>query len=125
MTVYHRVVSVEDDFGIFDIIRVSLSRLPVELHHAASGREALSLIKECQPQLVILDINLPDMNGWDVLQGMSQLPMDKPKVIVLTAFTDPAHRLIGHLQNVTYMNKPFLPKELLVIVSEILDLDRD
>ncbi len=122
MTTLHRVVSVEDDLGIFDIIRASLNRLPIELHHASTGRDGLSLIGQYQPQLVILDISLPDMNGWDVLQGISEMKIDKPKVIVLTAFTDPAHRLIGHLQNVTYMSKPFLPRELSGAVMEVLGL---
>lgn len=125
MTTTHRVVSVEDDLGIFDIIKASLNSLPIQLHHAGSGREALVLIARHHPHLVILDISLPDMNGWDVLQGMTRLDIDKPKIIVLTAFTDPTHRLIGHLQNVTYMSKPFLPRELLDIVCQVLDITGD
>ena len=122
MTTQYRVLSVEDDMGIFDIIQASLRKLPIELHHAGTGRQALTLINQHKPELVILDISLPDMNGWDVLQGISNLDVDKPQVIVLTAFTDPTHRLIGHLQNVTYMSKPFLPKELSGTVSEVLGL---
>jgi DNA-binding response OmpR family regulator len=122
MSSLYCVVSVEDDLGIFHIIRASLRQLPIELHHASTGREALALIGRCQPSLVILDISLPDMNGWDVLQGISKLEIQKPKVLVLTAFTNPTHRLIGHLQNVTYMNKPFLPKELSSAVSEVLQI---
>lgn len=116
------VVSVEDDLGIFRIIQASLRPLPIELHHAANGRDAIALITRCQPALVILDISLPDMNGWDVLQGISKLEIQKPKVLVLTAFTNPTHRLIGHLQNVAYMNKPFLPRELSAMVSEVLQI---
>ena len=122
MAANYLVVSVEDDLGIFDIIRASLRSLPVELHHAGTGEQALILIGKYAPALVILDISLPDMNGWDVLQGINDLEIAKPQIIVLTAFTDPAHRLIGHLQNVTYMSKPFLPKELSGMVSQILNL---
>lgn len=122
MTSLYSVVSVEDDLGIYQIIRASLRQLPIELHHAANGRDALALIGRSQPALVILDISLPDMNGWDVLQSMSKLEIQKPKVLVLTAFTNPTHRLIGHLQNVAYMNKPFLPRELSEMVSEILEI---
>lgn len=122
MTTRYRVVSVEDDMGIFDIIRASLRKLPIDLEHAGTGKQALALIDQHKPVLVILDISLPDMNGWDVLQGIGSLDMEKPQVIVLTAFTDPTHRLIGHLQNVTYMSKPFLPKELSGAVREILGL---
>ena len=118
----YRVVSVEDDPGIFDIIKVSLKHLPIELHHAATGQEALVLVQAHQPQLVILDISLPDMTGWDVLQGISRLDVKKPEVIVLTAFTNPTHRLIGHLQSVTFMSKPFLPRELSGTVSDVLDI---
>ena len=122
MTSQYCVVSVEDDLGIFNIIQASLRQLPIELHHAATGRDALTLIGRCQPSLVILDISLPDMNGWDVLQGISKLEIQKPKVLVLTAFTNPTHRLIGHLQSVAYMNKPFLPRELSAMVSEVLEI---
>lgn len=122
MTTIHQVVSVEDDFGIFSIIKASLTKLPIELHHASTGSDALKVIKEQKPQLVILDISLPDMNGWDVLEGIGQLPIERPKIIVLTAFTDPTHRLIGHLKSVTYMSKPFLPRELSGTVKEVLDL---
>lgn len=122
MTTVYRVVSVEDDLGIFDIIRASLRKLPIELHHASTGGQALDIIGQHKPALVILDISLPDMNGWDVLQGMAALDIERPQVIVLTAFTDPTHRLIGHLQNVTYMSKPFLPKELQGTVSNVLGL---
>jgi len=122
MTTRYRVVSVEDDMGIFDIIRASLRKLPIDLEHAGTGKQALAVIDQHKPVLVILDISLPDMNGWDVLQGIGSLNIEKPQVIVLTAFTDPTHRLIGHLQNVTYISKPFLPKELSGAVSEILGL---
>jgi two-component system OmpR family response regulator len=119
----YRVVSVEDDLGIFDIIRASLRQLPIDLRHAGTGRAGLALISEYQPKLVILDISLPDMNGWDVLQGVDKMGVSRPEVIVLTAFTNPTHRLIGHLHNVTYMNKPFLPKELLGIVRQVLGIE--
>jgi DNA-binding response OmpR family regulator len=122
MTPLSNVLSVEDDLGIFHIIQASLRQLPITLYHASTGREALTLISQHQPKLVILDISLPDMNGWDVLQGISRMEIEKPKVLVLTAFTNPTHRLIGHLQNVTYMNKPFLPKELATAVSQVLEL---
>lgn len=122
MTSLYCVVSVEDDIGIFNIIQASLRKLPIELHHAANGKDALALIARCQPSLVILDISLPDMNGWDVLQAISKMEIQKPKILVLTAFTNPTHRLIGHLQKVTYMNKPFLPRELSAMVSEVLEI---
>lgn len=122
MTSPYCVVSVEDDLGIFRIIEASLRPLPIELHHAATGREALTLIGQCRPKLIILDISLPDMNGWDVLQGLSKLEIERPKVLVLTAFNNPTHRLIGHLQNVTFMSKPFLPKELSTAVKDVLNI---
>jgi DNA-binding response OmpR family regulator len=118
----YRVVSVEDDPGIYQIIKASLKRLPLELQHAGTGKEAVALIKAYQPHLVVLDISLPDMNGWDVLQQITDKSTRRPEIIVLTAFTDPTHRLIGHLQDVTYMSKPFLPRELSSMVIQVLGL---
>ncbi len=62
------IVSVEDEEGIYELLRLTMEPLPIEFHHAFNGHDAIELIAQVKPNLLILDIGLPDMNGWDVLK---------------------------------------------------------
>jgi len=121
-SVYH-VISVEDDRGIFDLIQATLRPLPIELHHASTGQEGLQLINNLKPDIVVLDIALPDIHGWDILEQIVEMEGERPEVLVLTARDEPRSQINGHLQNVKkYMIKPFVPAELRHNVSELLGL---
>jgi DNA-binding response OmpR family regulator len=123
MNAVPQVLSIEDDKQLFELIRLSLQPLPIELHHASTGQEAIQLLKETGIDLIILDIMLPDMHGWAVLKEIETQNITVKGVIVLTAQTAATHRVIAHLQNVSiYMNKPFLPQELRDKVAETLEL---
>lgn len=117
------IVSVEDEEGIYELLRLTIEPLPVDFHHAFNGVDAIALIDEVKPDLLILDIGLPDMNGWDVLKTIIAKEIKPSKILVLTAYNAPTHRLIAHLQAVDlYINKPFMPLELRKTVSELLEL---
>ncbi len=119
----HRVISIEDEQGIFDLIKTTLSSLPIDLYHAQTGQEAIDLIEDILPDLLVLDITLPDIHGWDVVKHVKKMESNQPEIVVLTARADPTHRLIGRLQDVSkYMCKPFVPSELRQSVSDILGL---
>jgi DNA-binding response OmpR family regulator len=84
---------------------------------------ALETYKEVQPDLVLLDIGLPDMTGWKVLDAIkeSKSIFKRPSVIVMTAYGDPANRLMGKLQGVDeYLIKPFTPEEIEHVVRQVL-----
>ena len=117
------IVSVEDEEGIYELLRLTMEPLPITFHHAFNGHDAIELITQSKPNLLILDIGLPDMNGWDVLKTIVSQDIKPDKVIVLTAYNAPTHRLIAHFQAVDlYINKPFMPMELRKTVSELLEL---
>ena len=117
------IVSVEDEEGIYELLRLTIEPLPVEFHHAFNGYDAIELITQVKPDLLIMDIGLPDMNGWDVLKTIIAKEIKPNKILVLTAYNAPTHRLIAHLQDVDiYINKPFMPLELRKTVSELLEL---
>lgn len=119
------VVSVEDDQMIYELIQATLQTLPVNLHHVSNGPQALTIIPQLQPDVIILDINLPGMHGWEVLKELIAQQVSFRGVIVLTAQTSATHRVIAHLQdNVThFIGKPFDPFELRQAVQQILELD--
>ena len=117
------VVSVEDEEGIYELLRLTMDPLPIDFHHAFNGHDAIELITQVKPNLLILDIGLPDMNGWDVLKTIVAKEIKPDKILILTAYNAPTHRLIAHLQEVDlYINKPFMPLELRKTVSELLEL---
>ena len=124
MSQTYRVLIVEDDDLNFKLMRTILRSLPLELVNATTGAEAVAFLKEEVPDLIFLDINLPDMHGWEVLdvfKGDNRI--SKARIIVLTAHKEPVHRLIGSLQPIAvYMNKPVQAEELLQQVRQLLKL---
>lgn len=117
------VLSVEDDDGIFELLQAVLYDLPIDFRRASNGRQAIAAINAQLPDLLLLDISLPDINGWDVLKAVCEQEMKPPKIIVLTAYSEPAHRLIAHFQAVDhFINKPFAPRALHRLVADILGL---
>lgn len=117
------VLSIEDDEGLFQLIAITLRKLPLELHNASNGQSAVGKVLELKPSLVILDINLPDLHGWEVLDRLKELDSRPEHIIVLTAYATPTHRVIGRLQEVTaYLTKPFEGEVLASLVAEALNL---
>lgn len=118
------VVSVEDDDLIYELIKATLRPLPITLHHASNGPDALKLASEVKPDVLILDINLPGMHGWEILKQLVAQQMTFRGVIMLTAQTAPTHRVIAHLQDeVThFLGKPFDPQDLREAVEQTLGI---
>ena len=121
----YRVLSVEDDDDQFTLLRIALKDLPLELRRATSGKEALSLMPEFKPELLMIDVTLPDMRGWEVLDWLranDQALMNAP-VIVLTSHTEASHRVIAKLREVAhYVNKPFVAADIRARVREQLKI---
>jgi two-component system nitrogen regulation response regulator GlnG len=119
------VLIVEDTDDIADIMQLSLMRLGIENHRVPNGPQALSFLETRLPDVLLLDIGLPGMSGWEVLEQIKQRYPDMQfPVIVLTAFSDPANRLIGKLQAhvFRYLTKPFDVEALEKAVREALGL---
>lgn len=126
MSQTYRVLSVEDDDDQFALLRIALRTLPLELRRASSGQEALAIVAEFMPQLLLLDVTLPDVRGWQVLDWLkaNNEALKNTPVIVLTGHTEASHRVIARLQEVAhYMNKPFEPDELRAKVKSVLKIE--
>ncbi len=122
MTKRFDLVSVEDDDDLFVLLEMALRDQPVDLRRARTGAEALRLLAEAKPDLLMLDISLPDMRGWEVLDqaGAAKLLADVP-VVVLTSHAEVPHRIIGKVQAVAaYLNKPLRAPELRSTLGQIL-----
>jgi DNA-binding response OmpR family regulator len=115
----------EDTEDIAGLMQLALMRLGIESHHAINGSLALEFLAQRTPDIMLLDIGMPGMNGWEVLEKVKErYPDSHFPVIVLTAFDDPANKLIGKLQArvFRYITKPFDMDMLAQTVREALHL---
>ena len=118
------VVYVEDEQEMIDLVGLILARKGYNLIGANGGREGLNVIRQELPDLVLLDLMMPDMDGWDVYQQMKadEKTRDIP-VIIITAKAQSIDKVLGlHIAKVDdYISKPFSPNELLESVEKILE----
>jgi CheY-like chemotaxis protein len=119
------IVIVEDTTELAEVIQATLERVNMVTYHETHGGRAIKLLKDKNPDVVLLDISLPDMTGWKILDVIKEKHESEntsmPVVIVITAYGDPANRLVGKLQGVfNYLIKPFTPDEVESIVRDAL-----
>ncbi|NIV10493.1 MAG: response regulator [Aliifodinibius sp.] len=118
-----RVVCVEDEPEMIDLIRLILGRKGFEVIGAHGGLVAMSIIHEHMPDLILLDLMMPDMDGWEVYQKLKadDAVKDIP-VIVVTAKAQSIDKVLGlHIAKVDdYISKPFSPQELLDSIEQVL-----
>jgi len=118
-----RVIYIEDEQEMIDLVRLILGRKGYQVIGALGGKEGLQLVQQQIPDLVLLDLMMPDMDGWEVYQQMkaSEQTREIP-VIVITAKAQSIDKVLGlHIAKVDdYISKPFSPQELLESVEKIL-----
>ena len=113
------ILVVDDERGIVKLARDYLEQGGFRVISAADGRTALAAARHERPDLVVLDLNLPGLDGLDVCRALRR-DSDVP-VIMLTARVDEADRLIGlELGADDYITKPFSPRELVARVRAVL-----
>lgn len=118
-----RFAYIEDEPEMIDLVRLILGRRGYTVIGANGGREGLELIRKELPDLVLLDLMMPDMDGWDVYHQIKSddLTRDIP-VIVITAKAQNIDKVLGlRIAKVEdYIAKPFSPQELLERVDIVL-----
>jgi DNA-binding response OmpR family regulator len=114
-----KVLIVEDEKRIVDLIRLYLEREGYAISVASDGMEALSLFREHRPDLVILDLMLPGIDGLEVCRKIRQI--STVPIIILTAKGEETDKVVGlSIGADDYVTKPFSPKELLARIRAIL-----
>jgi len=117
------VVCIEDEQEMIDLVQLILGRRGFEVEGANGGLEGLEKVQQKKPDLVLLDLMMPDMDGWEVYQRMkSDEELREIPVIVVTAKAQSIDKVLGlHIAKVDdYITKPFGPQELLESVEKIL-----
>lgn len=113
-----RLLAIEDDADIRQLLKALLGRAGYSVVEASTGREGLRLFHETRPDLVVLDVGLPDLDGWQVLErirDMSDLP-----VLVLTARASERDKVRGLNSGADdYLTKPFSRVELMARLQAI------
>jgi two-component system response regulator ResD len=118
-----RVLVVDDDLTIAEVVGDYLRDAGLETRHAADGQSALSLAREWPPDLVVLDLMLPGIDGLEVCRRLraTQRGQQPLPVIMLTALGEEADRVLGLESGADdYVTKPFSPRELALRVQAVL-----
>ncbi len=118
-----KILAVDDEKHIVRLVQVNLERAGYAVVTANDGKEALQKVAEENPDLVVLDVMMPYMDGFEVLQNLRRNPATREiPVIMLTAKAQDADVFKGWQSGVDcYLTKPFNPMELLSFVKRIFD----
>jgi DNA-binding response OmpR family regulator len=118
-----QLLMIEDDARLAQMVGEYLTQSGFGFSHAADGASGLELLQQRSPDLVILDLMLPDTDGLEVCRRIRALPngLAKVSVLMLTAKGDPMDRIIGlEIGADDYLPKPFEPRELLARIRAVL-----
>ena len=118
-----QLLLIEDDARLAQMVSEYLTQSGFGVHHAADGASGLALLQQHSPDLVVLDLMLPDIDGLELCRRIRALPGTQAKVsvLMLTAKGDPMDRIIGlEIGADDYPPKPFEPRELLARIRAVL-----
>ncbi len=117
------VLVVDDEDDIAALVELNLELSGYAVTTASNGQEALDRISEISPDVVLLDVMMPVLDGWQVLRQLKEDPSTRDiPVIMLTALSEERDLIRGHLQgSVRHVTKPFQMKDLLAAIADALE----
>lgn len=118
-----KILAVDDEKNILRLVEANLQREGYDVVTAGNGVEALQRVEEERPDLVVLDVTMPEMDGFEVLQALRAKPETRElPVIMLTAKAQESDVLQGWQSGVDmYLTKPFVPNQLILFVKRIFE----
>jgi DNA-binding response OmpR family regulator len=116
------ILIVDDDANVLELVRVNCAAKGYAVLTATDGIEAIHAVEKFMPQLVILDVMMPEMDGWEVCKMLRDEYKDSIKILMLTAKDTARDKMIGKdiLKADEYMTKPFDVDALLSAVEHLL-----
>jgi len=123
-----RLIYIEDEPEMIDLVRLILLRKQIEVIGANGGQEGLQLVTKLHPDLILLDLMMPNMDGWEVYQQLKALESTRSiPVIVITAKAQNIDKVLGlQIAKVDdYISKPFNPKDLVDSVERVLQRSKE
>ncbi len=117
------ILCIEDDGEMIELIRLILEQQGYRVRGFTSGREGLEAARERVPDLVLLDLMMPQMDGWEVLRSFKRDPaLSRTPVVLVTAKAQSIDKMLGlHVARADgYITKPFGPQELQEKVATVL-----
>jgi len=117
-----KILVVDDEKDIRNLIKRVLVRAKYDVITATNGKEGLTKLYDSAPDMVILDVNMPEMDGWETCQEIRKDPLYKHlPIIMLTVRKTEKDQIKGlNLGSDCYLIKPFYPKELIARVKALL-----
>ncbi|OAB39445.1 DNA-binding response regulator [Paenibacillus macquariensis subsp. defensor] len=113
------VLIVDDEWKMRNLLRIYLTREGFNVKEASNGREALSMVKEHSFDIILLDVMMPDMDGWQVCKEIRET--DNVAILMLTARSETKDKVLGlGIGADDYLTKPFEPEELLARVYSLI-----
>ena len=117
------VLIAENEANIIESLSFLLKRSGYEIAVAMDGQEALNLIYKLEPRMVILDVMMPVLDGFEVIESLDDNIIKKTKILMLTAKGQEADKKKAQQLGVDrYITKPFSNKEVIESVNELLEL---
>ena len=113
--VYRRIVVVEDDAALRSVIVRNLTRRGHEVREAETAAQAVDAVLTGRPDLLLLDINLPDRSGWDVLRELQRDGAKAPTIVISAVRVNTAR--LAEFKPLAYLPKPFPLEALLRLVN--------
>jgi DNA-binding response OmpR family regulator len=117
------ILYIEDDLEMIDLVRLILKPRGYTVIGAQGGREGLDILNTRIPDLVLLDLMMPDLDGWDVYQQIRGNPTTRAiPIVIVTAKSQTIDKVLGlHIAGVDdYICKPFHPQELSDSIERLL-----
>jgi DNA-binding response OmpR family regulator len=115
------VLVVDDDPTILDLLATLLSGEGYAVATADGGREALEIAGRLRPSIVLLDMRMPEVDGWQVARGLAKRGL-RPKIVVMSALSDRLDEVARDLRASGYLEKPFDVAKLLATVKSLSSL---
>lgn len=117
-----KVLIIDDEKDILELVSIILSESDISVYRAEDGLSGMEIAREEKPDLILLDIMMPEIDGWEVLKilKVDEETKDIP-VAMLTCKTETRDKVLGIQEGaIDYITKPFAPDDLKTRINEIL-----